>query len=212
MARARDSFAIALAALRGRLRDGHFAPGSSLIASDLAQALAVSITPVREALAHLAGERLIEERRGQGYFALQLEAGALEDLYRLHAVYVLAAVSARPRAAANTPRRALEDLDPLALREESEALFGAVVQATENLALIQAHRRATDQLAPARLHEGEVLDDLAGELKALANVLTRADTPAARAALVRYHDRRTAAAIRIASRLHSPSHYYPNII
>ena len=52
----RDTFGLALNELRVRVRDGRAAPGTPLMVSDLAEELKLSPTPVREALAWLAGE------------------------------------------------------------------------------------------------------------------------------------------------------------
>ena len=61
-----EPFHVALATLRERLRTGAYRPGVRITAVDLADELRLSNTPVREALARLAGEGLVEDRRGQG--------------------------------------------------------------------------------------------------------------------------------------------------
>ena len=58
--RTRDPFGEALSELRMRLRQGELRPGAPLVVMDLAQSLGLSATPVREALAFLAGEGLID--------------------------------------------------------------------------------------------------------------------------------------------------------
>lgn len=68
MARKRpESFAIALDWLRADLRAGTHPAGARLTAGAIAERLQLSPTPVREALSHLAGEGLLDDRRGQGY-------------------------------------------------------------------------------------------------------------------------------------------------
>ncbi|MFN3487458.1 MAG: GntR family transcriptional regulator, partial [Planctomycetota bacterium] len=59
---------MALTAVRDRLQSGALPPGARATAVDLADDLGLSTTPVREALSRLAGEGLLEDRRGQGYF------------------------------------------------------------------------------------------------------------------------------------------------
>ena len=62
-----DSFLQALAGIRERLRDGVFRPGERIAATQVADLLGLSATPVREALSRLSGEGLLEDRRGQGF-------------------------------------------------------------------------------------------------------------------------------------------------
>ena len=80
--RTRDPFGEALSELRMRLRQGELRPGAPLVVMDLAQSLGLSATPVREALAFLAGEGLIEGRRGaaRGYLAGRLGSAEIADL------------------------------------------------------------------------------------------------------------------------------------
>ena len=59
---------LALSALRDVLRRGSFSPGARLAAAEIAENLHLSPTPVREALSRLAGEGLLEDHPGQGYF------------------------------------------------------------------------------------------------------------------------------------------------
>ena len=98
-----EPFLVALAALRARLRAGLAAPGSRIAVTETADALRLSATPVREALARLAGEGLLEDRRGQGYFVRTLAAPDIADLYRMHLAHLLIGLDAhrprRPRAA-----------------------------------------------------------------------------------------------------------------
>ncbi|MGD9812804.1 MAG: GntR family transcriptional regulator, partial [Sphingobium sp.] len=53
--------------LRRRLLAGVWPSGQRLEAARLAKELGVSITPVRDSLNRLAGERLVHASRGEGY-------------------------------------------------------------------------------------------------------------------------------------------------
>jgi DNA-binding GntR family transcriptional regulator len=60
MAEARaEPFHIVLVGLRERIREGAFRPGARIAATDLADELRLSTTPVREALSRLAGAKAI---------------------------------------------------------------------------------------------------------------------------------------------------------
>jgi DNA-binding GntR family transcriptional regulator len=73
-------------------------PGERLHVSELAQALHMSQTPVREALSMLEKEHLIERQPQRGYRVGTLSVQGVEDLYDLRiALEVLAARQAAPR-------------------------------------------------------------------------------------------------------------------
>lgn len=76
----------------------HLKPGARLHVSDLAQALNMSQTPVREALSMLEKEHLIEREPQKGFHVSTLNVQGVEDLYDLRiALEVLAARQAARR-------------------------------------------------------------------------------------------------------------------
>ncbi|WP_374469632.1 GntR family transcriptional regulator [Phenylobacterium sp.] len=163
-----EPFHLALAHLRERLQSGGFRPGARITALDMADALGLSTTPVREALSRLAGEGLVEDRRGQGYFVRPLSAADIADLYRLSLAHLLIA---------HEPRRAMRtigsrsDLEAEALRAPVpavEALFRRWVLLTGSRSLVSAFGVQQVQLGPVRRLEPEVLGDLAEEAARLA--------------------------------------------
>jgi DNA-binding GntR family transcriptional regulator len=81
----RDAFALALSALRRRLRQGGDAPGAPLPIQLIAAELRLSTTPVREVLSRLAGEHLVE-KRGPVYTRPHLDGPTLAELYALRAL------------------------------------------------------------------------------------------------------------------------------
>jgi DNA-binding GntR family transcriptional regulator len=82
----------------------HLKPGSVLNVGDLALALEMSHTPVREALSMLDREHLIERRPQRGYSVRGLDLQEVEDLYDLRiSLEELAARQAARRIA--TPQR-----------------------------------------------------------------------------------------------------------
>lgn len=175
--------------LRAELREGRHAPGEALSISHLAQRLGFSPTPVREALAHLAGEGLVAERRGQGYFAPGLDAELLAERYDLHQLYLVAALQA--------PARALGGLAAATMglpADPTEFLFAELVAAAGDRALAEAHLRLTHQLAAARQAERRLWGDPTDELLGLRRGMTAGDRPGLLAACATYHQRRREAA------------------
>ena len=76
----------------------HLKPGARLHVSDLAHALQMSQTPVREALSMLEKEHLIERQPQKGFRVSALSMQGVEDLYDLRiALEVLAARQAAMR-------------------------------------------------------------------------------------------------------------------
>ena len=84
-----EPFRQALVDLRRRLRDGALEPGARVTAKEVAEGLKLSHTPVREALSRLAGEGLLEERRGDGFFVPELSAADIAVLYRMSEQHLL---------------------------------------------------------------------------------------------------------------------------
>jgi DNA-binding transcriptional MocR family regulator len=201
--RTRDPFGEVLEGLRLRIRRGDIAPGAPLIVLDLAADLGVSATPVREALAYLAGEGLVEGRQGplRGYLAGRPGPGDLADLLRLHQALVTMAMAgaaqgglAGPNSEDDGGARRPPELDRVA---RTEALFAAIVDRGGGGVLQRAHRLVADRLHLVRRREGQVLTGLEAELAGLDG----ADGSPVAAAIRTYHRRRVAAAARLAALL-----------
>ncbi|MDE2488813.1 MAG: GntR family transcriptional regulator [Alphaproteobacteria bacterium] len=75
-------------AVRGELR-----PGRRLSPPDVAQALRISVTPVRDALTRLAAEGFILGSDGRGFFTRPVEVQEQHDLERLLALALLASLN-----------------------------------------------------------------------------------------------------------------------
>ncbi|WP_334165384.1 GntR family transcriptional regulator [Phenylobacterium sp.] len=195
-----EPFLVALGALRERLRQGAFDYERRLAATEIAEQLALSATPVREALARLAGEGLVEERRGQGYFVRRPGAVDVADLYRISQAYLLIALEPRglqPETGRAGPEPDGAEASPEAAVARVEALFEAWLAAAGGWDLLDAHRRLAGRLGPVRRQEPRLIGDLAAEAAALARLGAGADRPALLAAVRAFHRRR----IRLADRL-----------
>ena len=194
-----EPFHIAYARMRERLQEGAYPPGSRIAAVDIADELGLSTTPVREALSRLAGEGILEERRGQGYFVRPLSASDIGDLYRMSLACLLIALDPHrtSRGQALAPA-APEPADPV---RGVEAVFRQWTDEAGSRTLISAARNLQIQLGPVRRLEPRLFDDLDQE----AHLLLGADAGAARAdriALLRqFHGRRIRLADRFASLL-----------
>lgn len=182
------------------MRSGDLVMGEQLTAAEVSQTLRLSQTPVREAFARLAGEGLIEERRGSGFFAWRLDAVDLVELYDLQVAYLRAALAPQFRSGGDERWAAVaQKLDATAEAQPlmaAEVNFLHLIQEGRSLALHRAHLLLADRLAPPRRAEGEVFAqtqvrdewaELRGVLRAgrLADLLAWVDE---------FHARRRAAA------------------
>ena len=205
MAAARaEPFQVALVSLRDRIRDGAYRPGSRIAATDLADELRLSTTPVREALSRLAGEGLLEDRRGQGYFVRLPNALDIADLYRLSLAHLLIA---------QEPHRPLRRAPPAAAPEDSpgqdavrrvERLMLAWVAESGSRALVSAFRLIQIQLGVVRRLEPELIPDIEDEADELV-VLVDADRTLRLASLRHFHGRRMRLAEPLAGLLTRPN-------
>lgn len=197
----RDPFGFALSVLRIRLRSGRLVQGEQLMARDLARELRLSPTPIREALARLAGEGLIEDRRPGGYFAWRLDTVDLIELNDLQAVYLRAALDAStPISIDAADPHPAECEDGLA---QAESLLRGLVRRGQSQSLLRAHDLLADRLAPARRAEAEILRDADREWRDLAAALDARDATALGLWVVAYRQRRAAAAAEIVRRMRS---------
>ncbi|MFZ5685689.1 MAG: GntR family transcriptional regulator [Pseudomonadota bacterium] len=193
-----EPFHVALTAVRDRLQSGALPPGARATAVDLADDLGLSTTPVREALSRLAGEGLLEDRRGQGYFVRVPGAVEIADLHRMSLAHLL--ITLEPRrsgryAPAGLPQAPEgEVFDPVG---GVEALFRRWVVATGSRPLVAAFRVVQIQLGPVRRLEHQVL----GTLEPEARVLLGADGETSRAELLAALRQFHAVRIREADRL-----------
>ena len=197
----RDPFGLALGHLRRQLATGVFWPGQALIIQDLALELKLSPTPVREALARLAGEGLIEARQRGGYRVCSLDAVDLADLYEAHLSALLSSLRIRlsePGRRAAPPEAA----DEAEAGDITELAFDALARACGNRMLVSWRRSLSDRLIWARRAEALVFEDLAGEAGELVRDLAEFQDPARQARVVAgFHRRRRDGADLIARAL-----------
>lgn len=167
---------------------GRFVPGEPIVVTELAAEVGLSPTPIREALACLAGQGLIERRRGRGYFYPALDISETIDLFELQLAYVHAALTLCPRGLAPL-RKAAAAVDPL---YGVQALFDAIIAQSANSALVLAHQRVVDRLK-AVLKSERTCDDADGaSVKAMVVAIVAGNIPAVLELLEEHHERRCA--------------------
>jgi hypothetical protein len=174
--RDRDEFERTIDALRHRLILAGPLQGAPLLINLLAADLGVSQTPVREALAWLAGESLIGRTRS-GYVGASYDAQSLSQSYELALLLVLAAYRRHPAPS------------PSGTRHDANGLLAYVTEQGGNRAFGQAFARVRLELAPLAADEAAICGEAVEEGDKLALALAEGGPSFVRAVL-RYYGRR----------------------
>lgn len=190
--RSRDPYHDALTALAAFAGSGRFGWGEPLVATALAAELDLSQTPVREALARLAGEGLIEHRPGRGYYAPSPSADDIADLYEVHRRLLHWAVDLLEIGPRMTGIESSDD-------RTAERVFTGLARAPGRAILAQSHWRTTLRLRPIRLVEAEIAPVAAGWVARIeARVISR-EFDALRQEIDAYHQDRAGVSTAVVS-------------
>lgn len=197
MARNRDPFSLALLTLRQLASDGVFAPDRPIVILDEARRLRLSTTPIREALAWLGGEGMIERAPNGGYMGLRQDVSSVIGRYRLRFRLLSAALS--------------DDDEPVAIRAAAESkplrdVFATIVRLQGDDVLWRAYERVARQLAWLEDAEAMAIPDLGKEAEALHAAMS-GDRSALISALSGFHRRLTSATPAILIAAHRPGPY-----
>lgn len=173
--------------IRARLMGGRFRLRQRLDATAIATDLAVSTTPVREALLRLTAERLVAFRPSHGFSVAMWSEGGLRDLYRWRGE--LAELAVNSVSSLSPPINVVARDYP----DRTAALLTAL-QSGAHGELAASARSADDRLHIARVAERELWADVAEELTPLDEAIEKGDVSGLKIALRLYHDKRVAAA------------------
>ena len=173
------------AALKEQLLSGRWAPGTHLEPASLGEDLVASITPVRDALHRLVGERLVEAPRHDGFWVPSPTEGELRDLYEWNGDLLAWTLRLRRRIW-SMPHECSEAPTP----PEAPMLFLEIARMARYAELERAVAVCNDRLAAYRAAEAEVFGDVAGELASLHLCLLKADPARLRREIATYHKRR----------------------
>ena len=176
------------AAIKQRLRDGAYRPGARLEPAALSDELSASVTPVRDALHRLTGERLVEAPPHEGFRVPMLTESLLRQLYAWHLDLLLLAVT--KQSAAALPNTATAQRDDPASFERQQALFQALARSTGNPEHAAAVEALAERLQPVQRLERIFLDETEAETREIIRAVQARDRSALRRSLVRYHRRR----------------------
>ncbi|MBO9378116.1 GntR family transcriptional regulator [Sphingomonas histidinilytica] len=176
--------------LRRRLLAGVWPSGQRLEAARLAKELGVSMTPVRDSLNRLAGERLVHASHGEGYQVPLLDETELRALIDWHEALIGIALGRRSAMAVATELPEGHD----GIGERTAIIFAVIANTAGSLELHWALGNAAARLGCYRRHEETVLDQALAELAALEALMREGNRAKLARAIERYHDRRRAVA------------------
>lgn len=178
------------AAIKQRLRDGVYRPGDRLEPAVLSDELNASVTPVRDALHRLTGERLVEAPRHEGFRVPMMTETLLRHLYSWHLDLVMLAVM-KHRASEHTEQIGMaNDLSDMPVHERQNAIFLALLRSSGNPEHLAALETLSHRLEPVQRLEQMFLDEVEVESSEIFHALQADDRKALRHHLVRYHRRR----------------------
>lgn len=178
------------AAIRQRLREGRYRPGARLEPAALADELNASVTPVRDALHRLTGERLVDAPRHEGFRVPMLTETLLRQLYAWHFDLLLIAVARQKMEGLSDAIRELGGQSDQLVHERQNDLFIALARLAGNAEHVTTLEALEHRLEPVQRLEQLFLDETEAETATIFGALEAHDRPALRRSLARYHRRR----------------------
>jgi DNA-binding GntR family transcriptional regulator len=178
------------AAIKQRLREGEYIPGARLEPAILADELNASVTPVRDALHRLTGERLVDAPRHEGFRVPTMTETLLRYLYGWHLDLLLLALMKHQAAAPPDESVVNEGQGESPAHELQNALFLALARSAGNPEHVAALESLVNRLEPVQRLEQFFLDETETETIEIVRALEANDRRALRSSLVRYHRRR----------------------
>ena len=186
-------------ALKEQLTSGRHPPGAHLEPSVLGDELCSSITPIRDALHRLVGERLVEAPRNDGFRAPMITELGLRQLYGWQADLLRLAL-ARHRSSLLERVDRSEGLPEAGFSSAADLLLD-FARSSDNPELLAALANACARLAPVRILEARFLPGLAGEVEPLQSLWKAGDTGRLRSVLTAYQRRRDRAVPQLVAEL-----------
>lgn len=197
------TFERVLAGLRVRLRAGASALGDPLEPAHLADDLNASITPVRDALHRLVGERLVEVAPGGGFRVPLMTEVGLRHLYDWNQRLLLLAIADALRQIDKSV------IDPPVAGPGPDAvgvLFCNIAQLSRNPECVVTLAGVNERLAMVRAREHSFLgiDEIGQELDVMQGHFGAKQWTELRRAILGYHRRREKLVGALVAALHQP--------
>lgn len=173
-------------ALKRKLMSGELPPGARLEPAVIAKELVSSVTPVRDALNRLTGERLVETGPSEGFHLPNVTEPALRDRYVWNAHLIRLISRSWPR---DIPSAKAWNLPPDPA-QAVRALFNLFAARSGNFEFALQVEATSDRLAAARVAESRVFVDIEQELRAMAALFDDGSPRELTRYVTAYHRRR----------------------
>lgn len=172
-------------AIKGRLKNGFWPPGIRLESARLAVELGVSITPVRDSLNRLSGERMVSFTPGVGFLVPRLGETEIADMFDLSRLLAQWTIGMPWSTVLPQDQDRFDGLDHA---DRTAALFLSIAQRTRNGELVALTINLNNRLHIIRVLEPHIIPSYEEELADLIQSVGRATTtPMLRDRLTRYH-------------------------
>lgn len=190
----RSSGEAAYAKLLESLREGRFQPGARLREEEVAEALGLSRTPIREALRRLEADGIVEHRPRIGAVIRSLSHSEVVQLYEMRLVLERTAAEMAAKHGAEAEFDTLEVLNDRIARERDNPAVGAAINqdfhrglclAARNRFLLDAARALNNSLmllGPTTYTDPDRIDVVVAQHQAIIDALRLGDAEAAGAA------------------------------
>lgn len=187
-------------ALKQQVREGRYPPGTQLEPRVLTEELSSSITPIRDALHRLVGERLVEAPRNDGFRIPPVSEFVLRELYAWQAELLRLALAHSPAEQQDDAPRP----GSVAEIDSAEEIFLEIGRRSGYYELLSALANVCDRLAAMRNLEQRFVPEMAEETGTLLRLLEERDTASLRSAITSYQRRRDRAVPQLVAALHRP--------
>lgn len=172
--------------------EGAWPPGERLEALRLADEFGVSMTPVRDCLNRLVGERMVDLKPGEGYRVPRIGEQYLREMLDVNLALLDYSFHVQPARR----RHALKNAGCLDHGDRVAVLFATIASRSDNAMLDETLRSLSDRLHVFRNCELSVFDDAVEQVDELVR-LARADDPDLVAKIHAYHERQKRSASRL---------------
>ena len=169
---------------------GRFAPGEHLEPVAIGDELHSSITPVRDALHRLVGERLVEAPRNDGFRVPFPTEAELRNLYGWNRELAELGLRRPLSKMASSLPNADADAESADIADMAALLFRRIARRSADPELEQAVEAVSDRLAAMRRVEARFFENAADEAKGLCVLLSSGDIAGLRRNVIAYHKRR----------------------
>lgn len=173
--------------LKYMLMEGVWPPGEKLEALCLADELGVSMTPVRDCLNRLVGERLVDMKTGEGYRVPRMSEKALRDMLAVNVALLELTLTVRSQELSEVEFKS----ENSAYADRVSSFFDRIASLSGNIIIMETVRSLNERMHAVRMKDPLVFPDALQEIEEIEQ-LSRKQEAGLRSKLHIYHQRRRA--------------------